>query len=128
MTPTHLYGDGGPIVVVPARIAAWLERHAGLDQLRVAQRAGDPEVYDTLLSLHLAALAWRATATGTPVRQEPAPAPLWLGTTAAAGQLGLAPRTVRLACETGTLPARRIDGRWRIALEDLKHYRATRAA
>ncbi|MFE2110368.1 helix-turn-helix domain-containing protein [Kitasatospora sp. NPDC059463] len=124
----YIHGLDGPVVLIPARIAAWLDRHADLAQLRIQHRGSDPELDAVLVALRTAALAWRTAATGTPQRQQPAPLPKWLGTTAAADHLGLAPRTIRLACETGALPARQIDGRWRIALEDLQHYRAARAA
>lgn len=116
----------GPGVHLPARICAWLEQYANLPQLRVQSRGADPEADAVLADIRTAAAHWRIAATGTPQRQQAAPQPRWYGTTTAADHLGLAPRTVRLACENGTLPARQIDGRWRISAEDLAHYRAAR--
>lgn len=122
----YVVGLDGPRVLVPARVAAWLDRAVDLRRLRTSVRGIDPEVDAVLLAFAVIAADWRTAATGTPLRQDPAPAPRWYSTTRAADRLHLAPRTVRLACQSGALPAEQIDGRWRIAAEDVEQYAAAR--
>lgn len=113
--------------MVPARVAAWLERHAGLDEYRRANRGTDPDVDDVLNALHQVALAWRGSATGTRDAQPPEPAahsPQWLTSTQAAEILNITDRGVRKAIRTGHLKAENLGGRWRISLEDTHHYKA----
>lgn len=71
-TPAHYVhglGMAGPVVIVPGRIAAWLECHADLNSVRVNARGMDPEADAVRLAIRWAALAWRDVATG---RQQPA--------------------------------------------------------
>lgn len=126
----YLVGVQGAAAVVPGRVAAWLERHGHLNELRARARGGDPEIDAALVALRIAALTWRASATGTEDAPEPEVGPRseWLSTTTAAGHLGITDRAVRLAISQGRLPAEQVDGRWRISREDTEHYRAARAA
>lgn len=118
-----------PCVIVPARVAAYLERYAELDRYRRERRGEDAEVDQVLLALHEVALAWRGSATGTrdaAPTEHPAESHQWLNCQQAATVLGIGDRAVRKAIERNLLPAKSIDGRWRISREDLAHYRATR--
>lgn len=127
----YVHGIGGPVVVIPARVCAWLERHAQLNEVRIRERGTDPEVDAVLVALRLAALTWRTTATGTPVAAKPeAPTDLnqWLSTTQAADILYITDRAVRLAIKEGRLPATLLNGRWRITREDIQHFAAAKAA
>lgn len=129
--PRHspaLVGMHGPAVVVPARVAAVLERYADLTGLRVRTRGVDPEVTHVLEALRYAALTWRSSAIGTAeaVRPEPAASSDWLSTREAADLLRVTPRAVRKSIALGKLPSQRVGNRHRISREDLEHYRATR--
>ncbi|MBB6343777.1 excisionase family DNA binding protein [Nonomuraea muscovyensis] len=126
----YVYGATGPVVVVPGRVAAWLERHAQLGRLRIERRGQDPEVDAVLAALRQAAAAWRSSATGTPNTNQPEPVPLspQMGTSSAADLLGITDRAVLKAIHEGRLPAERVAGRWLITREDVEHFRAGRAA
>lgn len=127
--PAGGYRFEGTVVLVPARVAAWLARYTELSKVRIASRGTDPEVYAVLHDLHRAALEWRTSSTGSPraaIAEEAAPLS-WVGTTQAAQLLGITPRAVRLAIAETRLPARQIAGRWRIAREDIVQYKAARA-
>jgi excisionase family DNA binding protein len=126
----YVHGIGAPAVVVPGRVAAWLERHADLTRLRIERRGQDPEVDAVLTALRLAAAAWRSSATGTDSRNQPelAPSSPQVTTRDAADLLDMTPRGVVKAIAEGRLPAEQINGRWQITREDLEHFRASRAA
>ena len=127
----YVHGIDGPAVVVPARVAAWLQSRAGLDRLRIDNRGVDPEVDAVLTALRVAALHWRAAATGSDPRKEPegeAESVTWLTSAQAADSLGVGPRAIRLAIAEQRLPAERVGGRWLINREDVEHYRAARTA
>lgn len=128
--PEAFVHGGGEVVVVPARVASWLLRHAALDRIRAEVRGADPEVDAVLVALRVAGLYWRASATGSVVAPEPEAGALsqWLSTTQAADRLGITDRAVRLAISERRLPAEQVAGRWRITREDVEHYRAARAA
>lgn len=127
----YLHGDGpGCVVIVPARVAAWIAARTALRGARISARGDDPEVYAVLAALHRAALTWRTSATGSPTPPAPevtAPSQ-WMSTTQAAHRLGVTDRAIRLAITQHRLPAENVDGRWRITPEDIEHYRAARAA
>ncbi len=129
-----LHDQPGPVVVVPARVAAWLDQH-GMAALRVNARGIDAEVDAVMSALHFAALSWR-TATSAQAEvdaevpgsiAEDAPS-LMVNTTKAAELLSISTRAVRLAVEAGRLPAEKVGGQWRINLEDVEHFRAGRRA
>ena len=110
-------------VIVPPRIAAWLEERAGLtSDRRIRLRVTDPAAYEVLMALHVAALDHRS-GTGTnlapaqPVRPE---SEKWLTTTEAASLLGVTDRAIRNWCASGRLPATRRGGRWLINAADVK--------
>jgi hypothetical protein len=92
---------GGSVVVVPARVAAWLDNH-GLSGLRVNAREADPEVDAILAALHLASLSWRTSVSAEPAsevagtRAEAAPRLTWMNSNQAADRLGITSRGVRL--------------------------------
>ncbi|WP_030543102.1 helix-turn-helix domain-containing protein [Streptomyces albus] len=126
----YLHGhDGGPVVLVPARIAAQLDKLLSLRQLRTSVRGQDAELDSVLVALATAAAAWRTSATGSPLAPVPEAAPPcpWLSTTEAAAVLGITDRAVRLACETGRLDAEHVGGRWRVSREAAAHYQARAA-
>jgi excisionase family DNA binding protein len=128
--PEHYIHAGGDVVVVPARVAALLLRHARIDQLRTQLRGADAELDSVLVALTVAALHWRTSATGSEIAPTPearAQSP-WMSTTQAAEHLGITDRAVRLAISERRLAAEQVDGRWRISREDVEHYRAARAA
>ncbi|WP_461164945.1 helix-turn-helix domain-containing protein [Arthrobacter sp. R4-81] len=127
---SYIHGVAAPIVIVPARVATWLERYAGLNDLRVRARGNDPEVDSVLQALHRAALHWRTTVTGTnqaPAPEEPAQSK-WMGTTEAAAALGITDRAVRLAITQKRLAATTLNGRYRLLPEDIEHFKAAKAA
>lgn len=126
----YIHGVTAPIVIIPARVATWLERHAGLNDLRIRSRGNDPEVDSVLQALHRAALHWRTTVTGSNHAPEPEEAPQskWMGTTEAADKLGITDRAVRLAIAQHRLHATSLNGRWRITQEDIAQFKAAKAA
>lgn len=111
----HLLPDGA--VVVPPRVACWLEQQACLtDQRRISIRDTDPGGYEVLAALHLAALTHRS-GRGTKLdAAQPIPpqSEVWLTTAEAAEQIGCTARAVRKWCANGRLPATRAGGRWLI--------------
>lgn len=123
-------GRPAPVCIVPARVAAYLERWAGLDSFRREHRGQDQEVDQILVALHQVAMSWRGSALGTrdATQPEPAASSQWLTSTQAANIAGVTDRAIRKAIQHGALRASNVDGRWRISREDLAHYRAGRAA
>lgn len=127
--PEHLvHGLDGPVMIVTARVAAYLLRYAGLDEFYREHRGADAEVDAALAALRLTAWQWQKTVPGT----TPAPSPeppsnsKWLSTGAAAGLLGISDRAVRRAIAEGRLRAEQTGGRWYINRIDIEHYKAGR--
>ncbi|TDN42555.1 excisionase family DNA binding protein [Curtobacterium flaccumfaciens] len=123
--PEHLVlGGRGPEAVVTGRVAAYLLRHAGLDDYRRRHRGEDPEVDNTLVALTLVALTWRSSATGT--RQAATPeldhTADWMSTRQAAEALGLSDRGIRKAIQERRLHAVRVGRAWRVDREQLAQY------
>ncbi|CAJ1504264.1 helix-turn-helix domain-containing protein [[Mycobacterium] kokjensenii] len=122
----HITPNGS--VIVPPRIARWLETQAGMTaDRRIALRMTDPEAYEVLAALHLVALSTRS-ATGT----EPATpqhdsqeSNQWVTTTEAATKLGVTDRAIRKWCATGRLPATNCGGRWLINTTHLNTHKLT---
>ncbi|MDB5338695.1 MAG: binding domain protein excisionase family [Planctomycetaceae bacterium] len=115
----------GDFVIVPARIANLLRRHANLTDLRLRAKAFDPEFYDVLTALHRSALEWLGSEIGPDSAAHPEPAtPLkeWYSSREAAGILRVGDRAVRKALELGRLEGQLIDGRWRIGREAIVNY------
>ena len=124
--------DSGPVVVIPAWFAEWLEVHAGLGHLRVDCRGMDPAVDELLRALHFAALGAASAGTSAPGSAE-APAPevlpeLPVTVNELAESVGITARAVRHAISDGRLPAHRVADRWLIDRADVEHYQRTRAA
>lgn len=127
----YLHGDGpDAVVIVPARVAAWLATRTNLSKVRISARGTDPEVYAVLAALHRGGLQWQTRASGSEQRKEPEATPpsKWVSTSKAADLLGITDRAVRLAIEEHRLPAEKHGRAWRIARTDIEHYRATQAA
>jgi excisionase family DNA binding protein len=131
----HIVGLGGPGVVVPGRVAAWLEDRLDLRRVRTDVRGADPEVDAVLLDLAVVALTWRKAVEALPCRgsEQAGPAEAgtpssWLTTAQAAGRLGVTSSRVRQVIRAKHLVAEQVDHQWRITLQDLAHYAAARAA
>lgn len=131
----YVHGLDGPMVVVPARVAALLMRRAGLDDYHRAHRGEDPELDAVLVGLKTAAAAWRAmhvpSDSGSAVVELAAqqrPSPRQLSTAQAARALGISPRAVRQAIAENRLDAEVVGGRYVLTPDDVAHYRAKRAA
>jgi excisionase family DNA binding protein len=131
----HIVGLGGPAVVVPGRICAWLEDRLDLRRVRTDVRGADPEVDAVLLDLAVVALTWRKAVEALPCRGSEQAGPTeagtsssWLSTTEAAGRLGVTSSRVRQEIRAKHLVAEQVDHQWRINRLDFEHYRAARAA
>lgn len=124
---SYVHG-GGMVVIVPARIAALLNRHAGLERFRLNNRGADPELDAVLVAFRMAELTWRNSVTGTARAAEPELDAnyQWLSTTQVATITGITDRGVRAAIKRGDLKAECTDGRYRISREQLAHWRAIR--
>ncbi len=116
--------------IVSGRVAAVIYGRTDLGKVRLAVRGIDPEVDAVLMALHVAALRWRGSATGTEraPTAELAPVSEWLSTTEAGELLGITSRGVRKAIGEGRLEATEVAGRWRVSREAVEHYRAARGA
>jgi hypothetical protein len=128
--PKHyVHGIDGPVAIVSARVAHWLHQQFDLEAVRLEVRGMDPDVDNALIALRVCATAWRASAYGTTPRNVPETAAKsqWLTTTQVADLLDRTDRAVRMACQSGRLPAEHENGRWRISRENFEHYRAARA-
>lgn len=111
----HILPDGR--VVVPPRIAFWLEKQAGVtDNRRIVVRGNDPAAYEVLMALHIAALTHRS-GVGTKVTEQqgyPEESNVWMTTITAAERMGVTDRAIRKWIAVGKLPAIRHGGRWLI--------------
>lgn len=123
----------GPSVVLDGRACALLNRALNLDRVRVELRGQTPELDWALQAIKLGALAHASSVGGTSVAPQPEPRIAStevdsVSTSLAAELLGITPRAVRRAIAEKRLPATRLDGRWRIARDDLQYYRSRAAA
>lgn len=109
-------------VIVPPRIAAWLNGKSGLTpERRIMLRGTDPEAYEVLAALHLASLGYRS-GSGTKSREAHHNSPeseTWLTTTEAARHVGVTDRCIRKWIADGRLPAKRHGNRHRVSLHHL---------
>jgi excisionase family DNA binding protein len=116
----HITVEGS--VIVPPRIAWWLEQKAGVTaDKRISIRDTDPLAYEVLAALHIAALSLGSEngtkhAVGQAKQQE---SDQWLTTAEAATELGVTDRAIRKQIATGRLPARRRGWQWQINRTDL---------
>ncbi|WP_082956779.1 helix-turn-helix domain-containing protein [Mycolicibacter sinensis] len=111
----HIGPDGS--VMVPPRIAQWLEAKAGLTaDRRINLRTTDPAAYEILSALHLAALSHRSGngTKPTAAQADSQKSSSWITTVAAAAQLGVTDRCIRKWIAQGRIPATRHGGRWLI--------------
>lgn len=115
----HVTANGS--VIVPPRIARWLESKAGLTaEWRIGLRGTDTEAYEVMLALHLAALR-SDCGTNAVVRQcEHPKLKTWLSTREAAAELHVSDRCIRNWCNSGRLPATMSGGRWLIDRNTLR--------
>jgi excisionase family DNA binding protein len=117
----HVTAEGS--VIVPTRIAHWLEQKAGVTgDKRISLRDTDPLAYEVLAALHIAALSHGSESgtkgvVGQPKQEE---SDQWLTTAEAAGELGVTDRAIRKRIATGRLPARRRGWQWQIDRNDLQ--------
>jgi excisionase family DNA binding protein len=123
---SYVHGLRGPLVIVPGRVAEILERRAHLNEFRVSIRGTDPELDAVLIAIRVAALQWRASATGSADAPPAEAGSTWLTTAEAAGIARITDRAIRQAIADGRLPATRSGRNWRIARVDLEQYRAAR--
>ncbi|CDM76130.1 helix-turn-helix domain-containing protein [Mycobacterium marinum] len=126
----HLvHGLDGPVVVLPGRVCAALNRLLGLDKIRAEVRGQNAELDQALLAIRLAALAFK-TGSGSGTSVAPQPEPVsgsarqpkndTVSTNTAATILKISGRAVRKAIDEKRLTATRDDsGRWRITQDDL---------
>ena len=130
----YLVGGDPPAVVVPARIARFLDRGV-LERLRMEYRGSDGELDAVLSALHLAGLAYlehgptsasgTAEAEVTPEMSSSASGER-MGSAEAANLLGCSDRWVRgLAPE---LDGCKVAGRWSYDREAVVEYAARRAS
>jgi excisionase family DNA binding protein len=116
----HITPDGS--VIVPSRIAAALEAKAGVTpDRRIALRGTDPEAYEVLAALHLAALS-HSSGTGTEtaaVQRNLQLCEEWLTTTEAAQVVGVSDRCIRKWIASQRLPARRHGNRYLVNRQHL---------
>ena len=131
----YVHGNDGVVVVVPGRVAAWLERECDLRRRRTETRGRDAELDAVLVALAVAAAAWRdrvGSEFGTKRAPESVPVASLssvISTDDAAAQCGFtSPRPIVRAIADGRLEASKIGGRWLIDVESFAHYLAARAA
>lgn len=127
--PEHLvHGLNGVVVVLDARVCAYLNRYAGLQDFHRANRGLDPQVDAALTAMRVAELHWSRSATGTVQAAEPelARTSEWLSTTEVAARLWMSSRGVRKAIAEGRLQAEQVAGRWRVSREAFAHFKASR--
>lgn len=117
----HLTPDGS--VIVPPRIAKWLEDKAGMTaDRRIMLRDTDPEAYEVLMALHLAAITPRSDCGTKDAEHQPnqPESVQWLTTNEAATETGVTDRCIRKRINDGRLLATRRGGQWLINRNDLR--------
>lgn len=128
----YLHGDG-QVVVVSARVAAWLDHHAELSRLRLEHRGEDPETDAVLVALRAAAATWRthvgcASDTEVDGDAQPVAGSAAMTVTETAARLRLTPQAIRRAISEGRLPAIRRGRQWFVEAADAGHFQARRSA
>lgn len=123
----------GPSVLVPARVAALLERELKLDALRVRVRGRDRELDLILLAWHAVSAQWLGEQrdqacfrSGGNVFGELRKQPDHWSTEEVAALADCRTRTVTAAATAGRLVGEQVAGRWQFRPEDVAHWRATR--
>lgn len=116
----HVTADGA--VIVPPRIAHWLETNAGVTaDWRDRLRDTDLEAHQVMAALHWAATQHRSgIGTNSPVGQRKQPeSQVWLSTCEAAREMKVSDRCIRKWISTDRLPATMSGCRWLINRNDL---------
>jgi excisionase family DNA binding protein len=117
----HINAEGS--VIVPPRIADWIEEQIGLvSERRIALADTDPLAYAVLSALRMIALSHRS-GNGTKLAEaQPSSedSNVWLTTSDAAAELGVTDRAIRKWIAQNQLPAHRYGGRWLINRTDLQ--------
>jgi excisionase family DNA binding protein len=116
----HVTADGA--VIVPPRIAHWLETKAGITaDWRDHLRDTDLVAHQVMAALHWAATQHRSgIGTNSPVAQRKrAESNVWLSTTEAARELRVTDRCVRKWISAGRLHATMSGARWLINRNDI---------
>lgn len=102
-------------VIVPPRIARWLERQANVTaDRRIKLRDIDPDAYAVLVALHIVALGSDSGTNSAAAQHVRTDSTMWMSTGEAARELGVTDRCVRKWCRTGRLAAVMSGGRWLI--------------
>jgi excisionase family DNA binding protein len=89
-----------------------------LDRLAAADPCVRAELVETVAAVRRAGeewARWRSAADGRTALPQPEPlgsSPVWLTTEDAADVLGVSANRIRQLCRTGSLPGRRVGGRW----------------
>ncbi|WP_052066184.1 helix-turn-helix domain-containing protein [Rhodococcoides fascians] len=121
----RLTADGS--VIIPPRIARWLEHNAGMTaDRRIRLRDNDPEAYVALTALHLSALSSESGTKDALPQRHRKESVQWLSTSQAADTLHVTDRCIRKWCTTGRLHAQHIGGRWLIDPTSITHENTTR--
>jgi hypothetical protein len=109
----RLTADGS--VIIPPRIARWLEHNAGMTaDRRIRLRDNDPEAYVALAALHLSALSSESGTKDAEPQPNSAQLQEWISSRQAADTLHVTDRCIRKWCTTGRLHAQQIGSRWLI--------------
>lgn len=108
---SRLTGDGS--VIISARMAQWLEREVRMTaDRRIRLRNNDPEAYENLVALHIAALGSGSGTNDAASLRISADSKMWMSTGQAAQALGVTDRCIRNWCRSGRLIARHIGRSW----------------
>lgn len=122
---THVTENGS--VIVPPRIAHWLETKAGVTRAwRLSLQGTDPEAYEVLLQLHMAGLRHRSgIGTNSGAGQDKQRPSKLLSTTEAAREKNVTDRCIRKWITAGRLPATMSGCRWLVNRDDLQALKPT---
>ena len=121
---SHVTANGS--VIVPPRIAHWLETRAGVtDDWRDRLRERDLEAHQVMAALHWAATQYRSDCgTKTTAGQgKQTQSRVWISTSEAAHEMKVTDRCIRKWINTKRLPATLSGGRWLINRNDLHRLR-----
>ena len=127
-----------PYVRVPPMVAAFLDRHLPLMDLRIRARGLDSDIDDVLIGLRVAAVSYRETRraeilaatsgpTSEPLAAKPEVGRRWYSTRDVADALDRTDRAVRLAASEGRLHGEKdAEGRWHFSTDHVAAFVATR--
>lgn len=117
----RITSDGS--VVVPQRVARWLDKKSGMTaDRRIRMRAVDPEAYEVLAALHEVALRSDTGTNEAEAQCVTADLNMWMSTSEAAKVLNVTDRCIRKRCTTGQLNATMTGGRWLIDRNSVTHH------